>query len=133
LKGAARSIGAEDFADLAAAMEEHAKNENRAAIYARTGELLNALHVLVGNIRSALARRVPAELPSDMPKEMRVSMLRDLRAALSDMDIKTVNELLLACAALPAAAKTEMHLTEIEQRILMFEYDAAIEAIDALL
>ena len=133
MKSAARSIGAEDFADLAAAMEESAKNEDRAAIRARTGELLRTLRVLVDDIRSALAQRAPAEPLLDMPREMRVSKLRDLRAALSDMDIKTVNELLLACAALPSAVKAEMNLAEIERRILMFEYDAAIEAIDALL
>jgi signal transduction histidine kinase/CheY-like chemotaxis protein len=133
LKGAARSIGAGDFADIAAAMEANAREGKRAAIRARTGELLAAMGVLVKDIRQALARRAPAAALLGPAEDTRASDLKALRAALSDMDIKTVNELLLAYAALPSTVKNEMNLAEIEQQILMFEYDAAIEAIDALL
>ncbi|MDR2131720.1 MAG: response regulator [Clostridiales Family XIII bacterium] len=133
LKGAARSIGAEDFANFAAAMEKNAKNHNREAIRVRTGELLAEMSALVDDIESALARRVPEESNLDLTEEARAAKLKDLRAALSDMDIKTVNELLLAYAALPSKVKAEMNLAEIEQRILLFEYDAAAEAINALL
>jgi hypothetical protein len=59
--------------------------------------------------------------------------LTELRTALSDMDIQTVNKLLLSYAVLPANAKKEMRLAEIERSILLFEYDAAIEVINALL
>jgi signal transduction histidine kinase/CheY-like chemotaxis protein len=132
LKGAAGSIGAQTFADVAAAMEESARTGDRAAIRARNGELLAILRALVDDIRSALARRAPAEADAGLPAEALAAKLRALRAALSDMDIGSVNELLLAYADLSTGAKNEMRLAEIERMILMFEYDEAIEAIDAI-
>jgi signal transduction histidine kinase/CheY-like chemotaxis protein/HPt (histidine-containing phosphotransfer) domain-containing protein len=133
LKGAARSVGAEEFADIAATMEMHAKNGNRAEIEANTGVLLAALRTLVGDIRDSLSQGTAALSCNEASESFCASKLTELRAALSNMDIRIVNELLLECAVLPPNIKCGMNLSEIEQQILMFEYDAAIAAIDAML
>jgi HPt (histidine-containing phosphotransfer) domain-containing protein len=54
LKGASRSIGAAEFAELAFRLETCAREQNVAEIRNGTGELLDNLRVLSGDIRSAL-------------------------------------------------------------------------------
>ncbi|MDR1245952.1 MAG: response regulator [Clostridiales Family XIII bacterium] len=133
LKGAAGSVGADEFADFAAEMETHAKNGNRAEIEANTGGLIEELRTLIRDIRGSLSQGNAVVSGHEETESFSVSKLTELRAALSNMDIRIVNELLLECAVLPPDIKGEMNLPVIERQILMFEYDAAIAAIDALL
>ncbi|MDR1571135.1 MAG: response regulator [Clostridiales Family XIII bacterium] len=133
LKGAARSIGAEPFAAFAEIMEGHAERGEREDLDAKSEKLLAELHTLLHDIHSALDARAPAETSHEAPRDLYAPRLEALRTALDGMDIQTVNSLLLDCAALPSNVRKKMRLAEIEGHILMFEYDAAIRAIDALL
>jgi signal transduction histidine kinase/CheY-like chemotaxis protein/HPt (histidine-containing phosphotransfer) domain-containing protein len=54
LKGASRSIGAAEFSELAFRLETRAKEQNMTEIQNGTGELLENLRVLTGDIRAAL-------------------------------------------------------------------------------
>jgi signal transduction histidine kinase/CheY-like chemotaxis protein/HPt (histidine-containing phosphotransfer) domain-containing protein len=133
LKGAARSVGALEFANLAAKMEEDAKNGNLKEVVEKNGRLIETLRALVRDIRAALSQGCETVPANEARESFSAAKLTELRAALSNMDIRIVNELLLEYAVLPPNIKNEMNLSEIEQQILMFEYDAAIDAIDALL
>ncbi|MDR1532646.1 MAG: response regulator [Clostridiales bacterium] len=129
LKGAARGIGAQEFSDFAQKMEECAKNGDLAAIERDTPPLLADLRKLIANIREALAIT-----SGDASKEdLSALKLETLKTALKDMDIETVNDIVVNSASLPLSAKTKERVMEIGRLILMFKYDDAIEQIDALI
>jgi hypothetical protein len=74
------------------------------------------------------------DLASDAAPGLALDALRPkkLKRALLDMDIQAVNALLAEYAAMPLGAKEKEWIFKLEEHILMFEYDAAIAAIDAL-
>ena len=49
------------------------------------------------------------------------------------MDIATVNDILMSLLAMPLDQNTKSLISEIEQDVLLFEYDMAIEKINRLL
>jgi signal transduction histidine kinase/DNA-binding response OmpR family regulator/HPt (histidine-containing phosphotransfer) domain-containing protein len=130
LKGAARSVGAERFADFAAEMEARAKSGDHAGVKAQSGAFLAALGELVSDIRAALDKWTDTAAPAE-PAGTFARKLEALRAALSDMDIQAVNALLAEYTETPLDAETRETVVNIEQHILMFEYDEAIKVIDA--
>ncbi|MDR2087899.1 MAG: response regulator [Clostridiales Family XIII bacterium] len=130
IRGAAASVGANAAASFAESLETAGENADLAVIAARTGEFLSGLADLARSIRAATANRA-ADVPGD---EAAVCLhMADLKKALLDMDIQAVNALMAEYAALPLDEKTRESVFEIEERILLFEYDAAIGIIDALL
>jgi CheY-like chemotaxis protein len=132
LKGAARNIGAEEFGNLAAELEEYAREGNREAVLARSDELLNVLRTLMGNIRDALERRLEGEVYVESGEELTALQEETLSSALARMDIKTVDELLAEYTAMPLHPKIRGELSKIKRDVLMFEYDKAIERLGEL-
>jgi HPt (histidine-containing phosphotransfer) domain-containing protein len=130
LRGAARSVGAAEFADLAGGVETAARNGDRALIEKCAPELLRQLRRLLEDIQAALdSRRAETAESGDLS----VLGLEKLRSALLGMDIQTVNSLLLEYAALPLKGAMKKNISDIEQYILMFEYDKAVDYINTLL
>jgi signal transduction histidine kinase/HPt (histidine-containing phosphotransfer) domain-containing protein/FixJ family two-component response regulator len=131
LKGAARSVGAAEFAEFAARMEEAAQNGDTNIIATMTDKLLAALHRLTNEIRRALDdRSANDETPVT---DLSVAHLMRLKSALQDMDIAVVNDLLMEYTNVLLDPKAKKELSEIEHLILLFEYDAAIGRIDLLI
>ena len=130
LKGAARSVGAMETGEAAAWLEKTAENGDPAIIREKTAELLENLRVLADNIRNAEKQRENAE--GRERKDLSALNLEALKAALAGMDIEAVNKLLLEYAGLPLDTETKAKIADLEQHILMFEYDKAIEKIDEL-
>ncbi|GHV76339.1 hypothetical protein AGMMS49942_11600 [Spirochaetia bacterium] len=125
LKGAARSIGAAETGELAAELEEAGKAGNRLVIAEKTGAFLERLELLRSRISAAL------ELRSLSPGYASLD-LGPLSEALKAMDTESVNTLLLSYSALPLDSNVKTLISEIEQYVLLFEYDKAVERIDAL-
>jgi CheY-like chemotaxis protein len=131
LKGAARSVGAMEFAEFAACMEEAAQHREEDIIAMRTGKMLALLHSLTSEIRKALDKRAAGdEAPT---AGLSAAQLARLKAALQGMDIEVVNELLTEYENAPLDHRVKKVLSEIERLILLFEYDAAIGRIDLLI
>jgi signal transduction histidine kinase/CheY-like chemotaxis protein/HPt (histidine-containing phosphotransfer) domain-containing protein len=137
LKGAARSVGAVEIGQLAALMEESAKNGDTAAIHSKTNTLWENLRGLIDNIYAELAKDAfaPENNGDDDAKKPRIdpSELEILKGALTDMDISTVNDMLMRYISMPLAPDTKALISAIEQDVLMFEYDMAMEKIGRLL
>jgi CheY-like chemotaxis protein len=131
LKGAARNIGALEFADFAAQMEETARNEDAIAIRRNTDALLAILADILQGIRQALEQNM-ADADAQGGADLTQPQLKKLRSALTSMDITTVNQLIVEYSAAPLAARAKMDLSEIEHHILMFEYEKAIDRIDLM-
>jgi CheY-like chemotaxis protein/HPt (histidine-containing phosphotransfer) domain-containing protein len=132
IKGAARSIGAVEFARFAQELEDAAKAGERAALDEKTEEFLLTLQTLTANIKGALLSGDTAETPCVEPDTAHLH-LDSLKEALIDMDAGTINDMLLKYMELSDGTKIRESIREIEQHILSFEYDKAIEKIDGIL
>ena len=130
LKGAARSIGAMETGEAAAWLEKAAEEEDAGAIRNKTTELLENLWILTSNIKMALASREAKA--GHKSSDIAILQLDTLKTAIAEMDVEAVNRLLLEYASLPLDSETKAKVSEVEQHILMFEYDKAIEKINIL-
>jgi CheY-like chemotaxis protein len=129
LKGAARSIGAVEASDAAAWLEQEAEKEDRSIIRDKTADLLKCLRLLTDAIRSVLEQKNSGKEGGDVS----CLHLETLKTALDEMNIEAVNRMFLEYAGLSLDKKTRDLVAELEQHILMFEYDEAIEKINFML
>jgi CheY-like chemotaxis protein len=130
LKSAARSVGAIEFGESAADLEEAGKARNAILVAERTEPFLENLRVLIGNISDALAREA-AEIPEET--DITVLHLEDLKEALVNMNVEKVNKYMLEYSVMPLSAKTKELVNTIKEDILLFEYDKAVAKIQELL
>jgi HPt (histidine-containing phosphotransfer) domain-containing protein len=130
IKGAAAGIGANALAAVAKRLEKAGEAGDTATVSAKTRGFLSDLRTVSQGIRVALANIAPVRPER---KDFAVLHPEVLKTALRDMDIQAVNTLLTGYAEIPLDAETKEAVAAIEQHILMFEYDEAIKAIDALL
>jgi signal transduction histidine kinase/CheY-like chemotaxis protein/HPt (histidine-containing phosphotransfer) domain-containing protein len=129
LKSASRSIGAMEFGDFAARLEEAARVENTSVIAEETDAFLSATRALADNIRGALEQKPAEQADGDDLTELQ---LATLRSALTDMDIASANRLIAEYMKLQLNGNARRALSDIENHILLFDYDKAIEKIDSL-
>jgi CheY-like chemotaxis protein/HPt (histidine-containing phosphotransfer) domain-containing protein len=132
LKSASRSIGAADLGNAAEQLEDAGKHRNMLMIADKTGDFLEQLQALTGNIYAALN-----QYGSDADKtgtiELQISELESLKEALINMNIEAVDNFIKNYMLLSLNAKTREFISEIEQNILLFEYEKAIAKIDKAL
>jgi signal transduction histidine kinase len=129
LKGAARAVGATDIGDAAERLEESAGAEkNDALIRNKTEELAEKLRTLCANIKTVV-RNTRDNEKTIAPAALHLEILK---AALADMNISKVNKMLLEYAGMRLDSETRGMISEIEELILMFEYDKAIQKINGL-
>jgi CheY-like chemotaxis protein/HPt (histidine-containing phosphotransfer) domain-containing protein/anti-sigma regulatory factor (Ser/Thr protein kinase) len=141
MKGASKSIGATEFSEFAAQMEEAAKNKDIDMMRERTGSLLGNLDTLVHSIYDSVLTG-GEDNSADADNEEDGDEKRDdiscleldvLKTALISLDIETVNEMLLSYVSMKLDSATKKVVSDIEQHILMFEYEKAVELIDEML
>ncbi|MCL2129885.1 MAG: ATP-binding protein, partial [Treponema sp.] len=131
IKGAARSIGAVETGEKASWLEKASAQEDLSAIADKTSGLMEDVRNLINNIKSVLEKH---EI-DDLRERASVSSLRldALKKALIEMNIEDVNKILLDFTNLFLDSKTKAIIAEVEQHILMFEYEKAIEKINKFL
>ena len=130
LKGAARSIGAIETGEKASWLEKAAASGDLAAIKDKTTDLQENVRALINNIEAVLKQR-EAEDGREL-SDVSSLQLEALKKALAEMDIEAVNKILLDYAGLSLDSRTKDIISEVEQHILMFEYEKAIEKINEL-
>ena len=128
LKGAARSIGAVETGEKAGMLEESAIKGHLAEINSKTNDLTNDVLTLINNIKSEVEKFEDGE-----HDEISVLRLEILKTALKEMDIEAVNRTLVAFAGLPFNSEIKARIAEVEEHILLFEYDKAIDKINEML
>jgi len=128
LKGAARSVGALETGEEAFWLERTAAAGNFEFIKEKNAALKENVSVLIGNIRTALEQY--KDDGNDEHVHISELKLDALKKALLDMDIKAVNRMLLEYAGLALDSNARELISEVEQLILMFEYDKAIRKMD---
>jgi len=130
LKGAARSVGAIIMGDEASWLENMSVTGDFDIISEKNTVFFENTRTLIHNIKTALT----AYEADRNAKSIDIADLNldELKKALTDMDIKAVNTMLLNYSGLPLQGKTKEIISDVEQLILMFEYEAAINKIDEL-
>jgi signal transduction histidine kinase/HPt (histidine-containing phosphotransfer) domain-containing protein/FixJ family two-component response regulator len=132
IKGMAGIIGAGHVAGLAAALEEAATKENWGFLRVGTGPFLIALRDILSKIRGALHAQVPPSARAENPPADIDSFKLDvMREALGNMDIQTANNLLAEYMAMDINDEQRRKISELDRLITSFEFDDAIEIIDA--
>jgi signal transduction histidine kinase/DNA-binding response OmpR family regulator len=136
LKGASRSIGAAAFGDQAAMLEDAGRSGNRSLIKTETGRFLGSLSRLTDHISAALREGLPPDSPEardeDKPDYSALN-LDTLKEALLATDTGAVNDRLQSYGALKLDGAAKAFLSEIEQHVLLFDYDKAVERINEVL
>jgi len=130
VKGAARSIGAVETGEKASLLENAGAAGDIAAITEKTPDLQEDVKDLLNNIKTALAQHNAEGSRTQIDRSS--LQLEDLKTALSEMDIEAVNRKLLHYANLSLDTETKNMISDVEQYILMFEYEKAIEKINEL-
>lgn len=136
LKGAARNIGALELAERADHMENAAKAGDMPALRGGTEGFIFEIRRLAAAIRGNLSRSAaPDGADADGACEIRDFRLEALRQALAAYDIAAINEITSSYAAAVRGGNgvVPAEVREIERCILLFEYEKAIEKIDAVL
>jgi CheY-like chemotaxis protein len=128
LKGAALSIGAAKTGEKALYLEKAAESVDLAALEGKTAELQENVQTLIENIR------LTAERQKVDDKQERVGIpdqqLEILKTALVEMDIEAINRMFKIFSEMPLDDQTRTFVAELEQLVLMFEYETAIETIE---
>ncbi|MDR2103778.1 MAG: response regulator, partial [Treponema sp.] len=132
LKSACRSIGALSCGDFAARLEEAGHKGDWDAIRRDTAGFLEELQNVTDNILSVLEKDAEK---SDEPETAELSSLQleFLKEALLNMDIELVNKLITDYTGKPLDKKTRDFIADIEQHILLFDYEKAVEKLNRLL
>jgi HPt (histidine-containing phosphotransfer) domain-containing protein len=140
LKGASRSIGADYVGMLAAELEDAGHAENMVMIREKNGIFLEKLQILRDSIADTLdfsdkegEETEKTEETKDAGTALSTLDLEGLREALVNMDTDLVNKKLAEYGEAVLQKQVRNYIDNIEQDILLFEYDKAIEKIDALL
>ena len=132
LKGAARSIGAIETGEKAAWLERTAEKGPLSEINEKTSELKEDVLALINNVKSELGKYEAAKAhreDEDIP-ELRLEILK---TALEEMDVEAVNRMLVTFAGLSLDSKIKAKISKVEEHILLFEYEKAIDIINEML
>jgi hypothetical protein len=111
-------------------LEDAAASGNLAVIKDKNNDLLQNMLTLINNIKAAVENYEAENSRENI--DLSALHLETLKTALAEMDIEAVNRILLNYAGLSLDKKTRGIISEVEQHILMFEYDKAIEKINEL-
>jgi CheY-like chemotaxis protein len=132
LKGVSRSIGALELGNFAEFMEKAARTGDTGTLKQKTVDLLRDVTALTNTIHTALAAR---QTETEPQKETDLSPLHLdlLKNAIIAMDIDSVNKILVDYLSIPMNSDVKAKVDLVEQYILMFEYDKALEVINRLL
>ncbi|GHU81236.1 hypothetical protein FACS1894191_7960 [Clostridia bacterium] len=132
VKSALRSIGAEEMGNCAANLEAAGNRGDTLVIEKDTERLLEGIGALTEGIGGVLARWSEGGKTRE-DAVLSKPMLEAIKTSLIEMDISTVNKLLMDGMDSVLNDGARSSLLEIEKDILLFEYANAIAKIDALL
>ncbi|MCL2020199.1 MAG: ATP-binding protein [Oscillospiraceae bacterium] len=124
LKSSLRSIGARELSEKAAELEAAGHSGDTAYIGSYGDEFTSALEALVLNIKTALKND---ESPQN--NEFDRDLLLKLKTALAAVDTSAISEMVDMMTAQSGGSQIE----QLQQSILMFEYEEATSLIDTIL
>jgi HPt (histidine-containing phosphotransfer) domain-containing protein len=133
IKGAARNVGVISVADFAATMESAAKAGDIGKVHLDSEAFILELQGVVDNIRKVLLDNVKSTDDDQTEIGMVDLYLEELRDALLNANTVGINKILKDYMQASLSAEDRRFISNLEQSILLYEYDKAVEKIDAKL
>ena len=134
MKSATASIGAAKISDFAKTLELAGINEDVEFIEKNTGDFIRDLTILLKNINVAISNaHVDDKKENNSDLEFLYRNLDELKVALENMDVREIDNIINLLKVEEWDNRIKDTLGSIEESILLFEYDEAIELIDKLL
>jgi signal transduction histidine kinase/ActR/RegA family two-component response regulator/HPt (histidine-containing phosphotransfer) domain-containing protein len=133
IKGAARNVGVMAVADFAATMETAAKAEDVRKVHLYSEAFILELQGVVENIRKVLHENIKSSRDDRAEIGIRDLNLGELREEIININTANINKTLIDYAHAPLNTEDRRFITDLEQSILLFEYNNAIEKIDSKL
>jgi signal transduction histidine kinase/CheY-like chemotaxis protein len=131
LKGAARNIGAIETGERAAWLERSAAKMSSSETKSKTNKKKKNVLTLVSSIKYELERyQAKAGRERENIPDLRLEILK---TALEEMDVEAINRILVTFSSLSLSSKIKTKIAEVEEHILLFEYDKAIDKINEML
>ena len=118
MKSAAANVGEMRLSELSAELESAAKQGNDSYLSENMGGFLKELQKVIDRISLQLPQQNKTEIPTEL--------LLELKAALIDIDISTIDEIMLKIG-------NDDSMLDIAQCVLGADYDSAIELINSFL
>jgi signal transduction histidine kinase/CheY-like chemotaxis protein/HPt (histidine-containing phosphotransfer) domain-containing protein len=136
LKSASGSIGALSLSEMAASLEQAGRQENTEFIDAQMEELLRQTDETLGRIEAFLSREKRARDVTDASPESQDTALLHaelgkLKSALLAMEVDSIDSILEDLQRYGWSAEIEEMLAQLSKNVLLFEYEKAVELIDA--
>ena len=132
IKGAAAYIGAIELSELAKKHELAAKDGDYEWIRSSAAELTDELNKVVLAIKKELEHKELA-LRSKGDKSELVLKLAKLKNAINNLEAGTADEILRYLKSVDFGAETNEALVKLEELVLIYEYDEAVEIIEQLM
>ena len=135
LKSAAANIGASDLSEKARALEAAGERENLSFIKSHNPEFINALKLIMDNIKDVLSSHNKSNKPKSAPIDIEklTAELKKLKTALENMDLSIIDGLVDTLREMTQGDETSATIAGIAENILMAEYDSAITLVDTFL
>jgi signal transduction histidine kinase/CheY-like chemotaxis protein/HPt (histidine-containing phosphotransfer) domain-containing protein len=131
VKGICRTTGALQTAHLAAKLESAARRSDTAFLLDNTAAFIENFDMQIHNIQQVL--QLVQQDTVHEALDIRTFEFDALKKALQEMDIYTVNFLLQKYASMLLNSEQKELIAEIERCITAFEYEEAIEKINAVM
>ncbi|MFP3154379.1 ATP-binding protein [Lachnospiraceae bacterium ZAX-1] len=135
LKSAAASIGASAVSEMAKELELAGKSGDTKMINEKLRAFLEELKMLAGNIECAVNPILDAQQSDGAQEDIQKISEEDLtalRESLKTDDISAADELLSRLGKMKLSEKNQEILAGIEENVLIFDIESAIEDIDKL-
>jgi CheY-like chemotaxis protein len=133
LKSASANIGAEALSDAAAVLEQAGERRDKEYIESHTPALLGSLEAILNNIMDFLAlRQDKSENDNCDMEELRLE-LAVLKEALKSFDAGTINKSVETLDNIVRSGSIKTRILDISEKILVSEYEEALDIIEELL
>ncbi|MCL2767570.1 MAG: response regulator, partial [Synergistaceae bacterium] len=135
LKSAAASIGANKLSNAAYALEMAANQGDLAFINANNDEFLTALELLIERINDVVSKHIENRENNKEPIDVEAfkSELANLKKVLENVDAAAINKTVENLQKIACQKDTSLVIRNISNKILMADYEEAIEMIESLL
>jgi len=135
LKSASANIGALELSEIAATLENAGERNDEGYVKSHTPGLLAALEAMLGEINGVLMmNKENGKVENNLcNKEILVPELEKLKAALEALDAGTINKTIDGLQNLTKADSTGGVIGNISEKILIGEYEEALELVKTML
>lgn len=131
LKSASASIGAIELSELARDLENASKKGDMDYIKTYINEFFHSLEIVVENIEPIIKNKITkGQSISNVDDVSLKNLYKDLKEAISDMNIRIVDEIIKELFKEEWDEETKKTIENISNCILLFEYEEAIEIIE---